>query len=214
MTDQLGKLAVALIVVLIIPACANLSPSSSDLASTATATASPAATATATRTPTQTPPPTWTPTPTITPAPTRIPVIVEDQDNGTTVVTDPEHGYRYLLPAGWERGRGSLDGNAGTYFDVSHDDDSPLDDYLERRVNIYDYGWGFTIHRQGITTNSHNTTLAFVEYSGTFGGHDVHSYEVFFLSNGYLVHFSFANSIDSARQAINMIQDSIQLLEP
>ena len=229
MTDQLGKLAVALIVVLIIPACAILSPSASDLASTATATASPVATATATRTPTQTPPPTLTPTPTITPTATPLPFVVELRDNGTTLVTAPVYGYLFVLPTGWEVTRTWLDASAesrisasnegitsaSTTFSVEIDTAARnLASHLERRVNLYDNGFGFTIHRQGQMTNSRGTALAYVEYSGTFGQAQIHEYEIYFVSTAGRVTFDFHDSLDSAWYAVNMIQDSIQLIEP
>jgi hypothetical protein len=204
----------------------SCSPNLTEAEMTATqeALASPTPTKTSTPTPTSTATPTITLTPTATP----VPIDVTIQDNGSTLVQIPAYGFQFEVPAGWTYSLPSEDatsdslgsamleiqGGDNALFDVSLVDTSrSLERYLERRVEISRYGMGFTIHRQGITTNRYGVSLAYYEQSGEFGPTFIHSYSIFVESQGEMIHFSFWRNLNAARSAIAQIQASFQWID-
>jgi len=105
MNIQFRKLITVIILTLTILACALPSQLSLFLEPTSTPTPTQPPTQTPTQLPTQPPLPMNTPTATSTatmiPTPTPIPLSIQLQDDGTTIIVDPEIGYQVTFPKGW-----------------------------------------------------------------------------------------------------------------
>jgi hypothetical protein len=198
---------------------------------------SPTPSETPTPTVTQTVPPTLTPTITLTPTPTIPPVVVEAQNDGTTLVRFNIEGFEFVLPQGWNFT--ATDGTrspGGARFD--------FDDGANIRLTVYyldtDRWWppvqtaeqardrycnrlndesGVDVHRCSLTTNRHNVQLAYLEASGDRDlGFDIthenyHEYSLFFESNHLMIRFWIVGNINAGRDAIGLIQNSIQLID-
>jgi len=105
MNIQFRKLITVIVVALAILACALPSQLNLLREPTPTPTATQPPTQTPTQMPTQTSLPTNTPTATSTatmiPTPTPIPLSIQLQDDGTTIIIDPEIGCQVTFPKGW-----------------------------------------------------------------------------------------------------------------
>jgi hypothetical protein len=215
---------------------AACSPPLSEAEMTATQEALVSSTPTLTNTPTvtRTLPPTLTPTITITPIPTIPPVVVEAQNDGTTLVRFNIEGFEFVLPQGWNftatdatraPGGARFDLDDGTFINLTVfylDTDrwwppvqtaEQVRDFYCNRLNDES---GVDVHRCSLTTNRHNVQLGYLEASGDrdLGGdvtyENYHEYSLFFQSNHWTIRFWFHGNINAGRDAIELIQDSIQ----